>query len=68
MTDLPSNPSSANTDDPIVAAVRADRAAHAAAVDGDLHRLVEQYREIEERERARGRAIILPRTAPGAAA
>lgn len=52
---------SAASDDPIVAAVRADRVARAAAHGGDLGRIVEAYREIEARERERGRKMITPR-------
>jgi hypothetical protein len=70
MTDRVNDTNSAATvaDDPIVAAVRADRVAHAAAHGGDLRRIVEAYREIEARERKRGRKMITPRAVPGAVA
>jgi hypothetical protein len=47
-------------DDPIVAEVRATREALAAAFNYDLARIVEDLRQIEAAERARGRQIVAP--------
>ncbi len=55
-------------DDPLVAEVRATRAALSAAAGYDLARMVAQLREIESVERAAGRKIIEPPTRPSAAA
>jgi hypothetical protein len=56
-------------DDPIVAEVRATREALAAALNYDLDRIVEDLRQVEAVERARGRKIIAPpNPVPGAAA
>ena len=57
------------TDDPIVAEVRATREALAAALNYDLARIVEDLRQVEAVEQARGRQIIAPpNPVPGAAA
>ena len=56
------------TEDPIVAEVRATREALAATLDYDLTRIVEDLRQVEVAERARGRQIVSPPTSmPGAA-
>jgi hypothetical protein len=55
-------------DDPLVAEVRATRAALSAAAGHDLARLVATIRIIEAAERAAGRTIIEPPTRPSAAA
>ena len=56
------------TDDPIVAEVRATREALAATMNYDLTRIVEDLRQVEVAERARGRRIVAPPTpVPGAA-
>ena len=56
-------------DDPIVAEVRATREALAAALNYDFARIVEDLRQVEAVERARGRQIIAPpNPVPGAAA
>lgn len=56
-------------DDPIVAEVRATREALAAALNNDLARIVEDLRQVEAVERARGRHIVAPpNPVPGAAA
>ena len=47
-------------DDPIVAEVRATREALAAALNYDLARIVEDLRQVEAVERARGRQIVAP--------
>jgi hypothetical protein len=47
-------------DDPIVAEVRATREALASALNYDLARIVEDLRQIEALERARGRQIVAP--------
>jgi len=47
-------------DDPIVAEVRASREALAATFDYDLARIVEDLRQVEAVERARGRQIVAP--------
>jgi len=47
-------------DDPIVAEVRATREALAAALNYDLVRIVEDLRQVEAVERARGRQIVAP--------
>ena len=47
-------------DDPIVAEARATREALAAALDYDLARIVEDLRQGEAEERARGRQIVAP--------
>jgi hypothetical protein len=58
----------ATTEDPIVAEVRATRAALAATLGYDLTRIVEDLRQVEATERARGRLIVEPPTSvPGAA-
>ena len=60
---------SSMTDDPIVAEVRATREALAAALNYDFARIVEDLRQVEAVERARGRQIVAPPTpVPGAAA
>lgn len=48
------------SDDPIVAEVRATREALAATLNYDLARIVEDLRQVEEVERARGRQIVAP--------
>ncbi len=56
------------TEDPIVAEVRATREALAATLDYDLTRIVEDLRQVEVAEQARGRQIVAPPTSvPGAA-
>jgi hypothetical protein len=47
-------------DDPIVAEVRANREAIAAAVNYDLQALVARLRQLEATERAKGRTILAP--------
>jgi hypothetical protein len=47
-------------DDPIVAEVRATREGLAAALNCDLARIVEDLRQVEAVERARGRQIVAP--------
>ncbi len=47
-------------EDPIVAEVRATREALAAALNYDLARIVEDLRQVEAVERARGRQIVAP--------
>ena len=60
---------SSMTDDPIVAEVRATREALAAALNYDFARIVEDLRQVEAVERARGRQIVAPpNPVPGAAA
>ena len=56
--DVAATPSIA--DDPIVAEVRATREALAAALNYDLARIVEDLRQVEAVERARGRQIVAP--------
>lgn len=72
MTDehrVASDATSSMTDDPIVAEVRATREALAAALNYDLARIVEDLRQLEAVERARGRQIVAPpNPVPGAAA
>lgn len=63
MTDehrVPSAATPAMKDDPIVAEVRATREALAAALNYDLVRIVEDLRQLEAVERARGRRIVAP--------
>lgn len=71
MTDehrVASDATSSMTDDPIVAEVRATREALAAALNYDLARIVEDLRQLEAVERARGRQIVAPpNPVPGAA-
>ena len=55
-------------DDPIVAEVRAIRAALSAAAGDDLARIVAELRATEEAERAAGRVILPPAQRPSAAA
>lgn len=55
-------------DDPIVAEVRATRAALSAAAGDDLTRIVAELRAVEEAERAAGRLILPPVQRPAAAA
>lgn len=58
----------ATSEDPIVAEVRATREALAATLGCDLTRIVEDLRQVEAAERARGRHIVEPPTSvPGAA-
>ena len=72
MTDehrVASTATSPMADDPIVAEVRATREALAAALNYDLARIVEDLRQVEAVERARGRQIVAPpNPVPGAAA
>ena len=51
---------SSMTDDPIVAEVRATREALVAALNYDFARIVEDLRQVEAVERARGRQIVAP--------
>ena len=55
-------------DDPLVAEVRATRAALSAAAGNDLARIVVTLRTLEAVERAAGREIVVPPTQPSAAA
>ena len=55
-------------DDPIVAEVRATREALAAALNYDFVRIVEDLRQVEAVERARGRQIVAPRNPVSGAA
>lgn len=55
-------------DDPIVAEVRATRAALSAASGDDLARIAATLRTLEATERAAGREIIVPPARPSAAA
>jgi hypothetical protein len=55
-------------DDPIVAEVRKQRDAIAAAVNYDLHTLVAQLQELEEAEGKAGRRILPAPGQSGAAA
>jgi hypothetical protein len=55
-------------DDPIVAEVRATRAALSAASGDDLARIAAALRALEATERAAGREIIVPPARPSAAA
>jgi hypothetical protein len=60
--------STVTRDDPIVAEVRAEREAIAAAVHYDLDELVHRLQSIEEAERKSGRPILPPAARSGAAA
>ena len=55
-------------DDPIVAELRATRAALSAAAGDDLGRIVAELRAVEDAERAAGRVILSPAPRPSAAA
>lgn len=57
----------APTEDPIVAEVRATRAALSAAADDDLERIVAALEVLEERARATGRVIVPPPSTSAAA-
>ena len=55
-------------DDPLVAEVRATRAALSAAAGDDLARIAATLRTLETSERAAGREIVVPPARPSAAA
>lgn len=55
-------------EDPIVAEVRATRAALSAALGHDLERIYAQLKAVEAAERAAGRVILAPPARPAAAA
>ncbi len=54
-------------EDPLVAEVRATRAALSAAAGDDLARIAATLRTLEAVERAAGREIVVPPTQPSAA-
>ena len=58
--DLRPEPADADTDDEIVAEVRASRRQLAAAVNFDVDRIFEQVKAVEAEERARGRTFVPP--------
>lgn len=61
--DLPTAP-----EDPIVAEVRATRAALSAAAGDDLSQIYAQLKAVEAAERAAGRVVLAPPPATAAAA